>query len=426
MTPVKPRNVARPRGIGWHVSAMFMLRSLAVILNAAFYVVAARTLGTSDFGDAVAVVGATAFASVVVDAGTSGRVSRDAARDAAPASLSAALVWRAWGCLASLGIVAATALLVPALGLSHRLVFLVAVIVAWTWLLTVQNLLASLLVGLGRTIAGGGVKLVERIVALLLFGTFAANHDADPVRFWLSSLGGVAASCIVGAVLALPALVRAWWDPSRARSARQAISIGFLSTGLGAQLQNLDVALMSWVGGNRAAGLLAAPSRVTTPLGLLAASSAEIFLVQARHLRTSSARASRRRVAGAVFALTTLGVSPILIVPDTTVRLLFGNQYEGSASVFRLMAIGVCISSLNQPLAATLLARYRQRLVGASVMAGGIVDLAVVAALGPSRGAIAGGVGVVASQITILVLLVGGRGGIRKQSEEAVALVPPH
>jgi O-antigen/teichoic acid export membrane protein len=148
-------------------------------------------------------------------------------------------------------------------------------------------------------------------------------------------------------------------------------------------------------------------------------------VVQARHQPTVAARTSVRRLTAVVFALTTLAVSPILIAPDATVRLLFGDQYEASASVFRLMAIGVCISSLNQPLAATLLARYRQRLVGASLMAGGIVNLGLVAALGPSRGALAGGIGVVASQVTILALLAGGRGRTPTRREEAAALVPP-
>jgi hypothetical protein len=76
--------------------------------------------------------------------------------------------------------------------------------------------------------------------------------------------------------------------------------------GLGAQLQNLDVDLMSWVAGSRAASLLAAPSRVTTPLTLLAASAAELLVVQARHQPTVAARTSVRRVAVIVFALTTL------------------------------------------------------------------------------------------------------------------------
>jgi len=292
---------------------MFVIRSLAVVLNAALYVVAARAVGASDFGYAVAIVGVTSFASVLADAGTSGRVSRDAASDAAPASLSAAVLWRAWGCVAGLAILGVTTLATLAFDLSYRLLVVAAVIVTWTWLLMVQTLLAGLLIGLGRTVAGGSIKLVERTVALACFGIVVANHDADPIRFWLSNLGGVAASCAVGAALALPSLVEAWRDSSRPRPLRNAISVGFLSSGLGAQLQNLDVALMSWVGGSRAASLLAAPSRVTTPLGLLAASSAEIFLVQARHHRATSARASVRRVAGVVFALTTLGVSPILV-----------------------------------------------------------------------------------------------------------------
>jgi len=405
---------------------MFVIRSLAVLVNAAIYVVAARAVGTSDFGTAVAVVGVTTFASVLVDAGTSRRVSRDAASNNVPDSLSAALQWRVRGCLAGLGMLGVASLLVLAVDLSPDLLLAFAVVVAWTWLLTVQTLLAGLLVGHGRTIAGGSVKLIERTIALLCFGIVVGIHDADPTSFWLSNLAGLAASCAMGAALAWPTLVKAWRDPSRLRSARHAVSVGFLLSGVGAQLQVLDVALMSWVAGSRAASLLAAPSRVTTPLTLLAASAAEIFVVQARHQPTVAARTSVRRLTAVVFGLTTLAVSPILIAPDATVRLLFGDQYEASASVFRLMAIGVCISSLNQPLAATLLARYRQRLVGASLMAGGIVNLGLVAALGPSRGALAGGIGVVASQVTILTLLAGGRARTPKRREEAAALVPPH
>jgi O-antigen/teichoic acid export membrane protein len=210
--------------------------------------------------------------------------------------------------------------------------------------------------------------------------------------------------------------------------ARQAPSLDFLASGLGAQLQNLDVALVGWLAGSRAAGLLAAPSRLATPLGLLASSSASVLLVQARHLRTASDRASPKRVTGAVFVLTVLGVSPLLIVPDATARLLFGAEYDDAASVFRLVAVGVCIASVNQPLAATLQARYRHRIVGASVMTGGIIDLAIVAATAHSWGAVSGGIGIVASQVTILALLARGLSSARGRGrkEDAVALVPPH
>jgi hypothetical protein len=85
----------------------------------------------------------------------SARVSRDAASENVPDSLSTALHWRALGCATGLGMMAVATLLGLALDLSPHLLLTFAVVVAWTWLLTVQTLLAGLLVGLGRTIAGG-------------------------------------------------------------------------------------------------------------------------------------------------------------------------------------------------------------------------------------------------------------------------------
>jgi hypothetical protein len=49
---------------------------------------------------------------------------------------------------------------------------------------------------------------------------------------------------------------------------------------------------MSWVAGSRAASLLAAPSRATTPLTLLAASAAEILVIQA-HVTNRQSRLVR-------------------------------------------------------------------------------------------------------------------------------------
>jgi O-antigen/teichoic acid export membrane protein len=172
---------------------------------------------------------------------------------------------------------------------------------------------------------------------------------------------------------------------------------------MGAQLQNLDVPLMAWLGGAASAGLLAAPSRLTTPLGLVASSVATIILVQRRH---SYNELRVLPTAARVAAMTAVGVMPIVVAPDAFALFVMGEGYVGAAGVFRLVALGAVLSSVSQVLAADLIAHHEQRFVASAIIMGGVLGLVVVALTASALGALGGGLGVVSSQILILGLFL--------------------
>ena len=181
-------------------------------------------------------------------------------------------------------------------------------------------------------------------------------------------------------------------------------SAGFLWSGLGSQLQNIDVTLVGVLAGSAAAGILAAPSRLTTPIGVAAAAAASVVLAQNRYLVQDHAnrRHAVTKITASVFAVTAIGTLPLWAFPRTTARILLGTQYEPAANVLRVVALGTCIAAINQPLAAHLQAKARQRYVGLSVLLGGVAGLATVAALARPVGAMGGGIGILGTQAVVL------------------------
>ncbi|MDQ1629395.1 MAG: hypothetical protein QOI54_3139 [Actinomycetota bacterium] len=408
-----PSRYARPvssrRGLTADVSIVFLCRFVGMVLNAVVYVLVARAMGPAGFGRFAAVAGIVTVAQVLLDAGTSSVVSRDAAEGRERSSLTAALVYRGWLLallvLGLLGLLVAGSWGPPSVRPATAVVAAAAV---WTVSGVLQVLAVGLLIGRGRTLAGSVLPLAERVLAVVVI-LLVLLADRLSVT---STLAAVAGSCLATAVVAgvtLRADVLAGWaGRARARGSALGAAPSFLTSSLGAQLQNLDVPLVGALAGAGSAGLLAAPSRLTTPLGLVAASAASILLVQARHHaggpRPAGARPLRRVVAG-VLALTALGALPLLVVPERTARLLLGEGYSGSATVFRLVAVGVCVAAVNQPLAAQLQAMRRHREVAMIVLAGGLLGLVVVAVTAPAAGATGGGVGILGSQLVILLAL---------------------
>jgi O-antigen/teichoic acid export membrane protein len=177
---------------------------------------------------------------------------------------------------------------------------------------------------------------------------------------------------------------------------------------MGAQVQNLDVPIVSWLAGPAQAGLLAAPSRLTSPIGIVASSVASILFVQRRHMMPATGPGAEGRpragatvgITAASAGLTAVIVSPLLVAPSWTMSLLLGSSYQGSGVTARLVAIGMCISALVQPLSADLQARHRHRSVAVSLLLAGLVGTLTVVLAAPTWGAVGGGVGVVMTQIT--------------------------
>jgi O-antigen/teichoic acid export membrane protein len=395
-------------GAGGVIARTFVSRLVALALTALVYILAARSLGTKEFGKASALVGVVAVASVLIDAGTSAHVLRNLAQDRGFASAGAALRWRM---ATGAGMVGTSLLVAGVLAWRQATVITVAipvVMAVWISTLSIESLATAMRVGLGHAVQSSSIAIVDRFSALaVLTALTKMGHDSG-VSMCVALIAGSAAGCLLGhRQLGLAAVA------ARTQQMRDALvlvkqSAGFLWSSLGAQLQNIDVTIVGLLAGSAAAGVLAAPSRLTTPIGVAAASAASIVLAQARYLRNDEDRSTQAiaKVTAGVLAVTMLGTLPLWGFPTVTARALLGPQYVAGATVLRLVAVGACIAAVNQPLAAHLQARLRQRHVGLCVFVGGVTGVATVAALAHPLGAIGGGIGVLVAQCVVLAGLV--------------------
>jgi O-antigen/teichoic acid export membrane protein len=386
-----------------HMRYLFVFRVLTMIAGAACYVDVARFLGPSQFGVVTSAAGVVALLQAVLDLGGGTLIARDAAESLPSDNLGIALryrwlLWRGWFLLSMLALAGAIAGL-----LDTDLVLVLGVCGLWVLGSVYENLFVGLLTGLGRTSVGASVSLVERLISLGLMLAMPFFMDPDATDFIAAFAVGTLVASGVGRVLTRSEckLALSIAPSLSARSLRRGVS--FMAGTMGAQLQNLDVPLMAWLGGAASAGLLAAPSRLTTPLGLVASSVATIILVQRRH---SYNELRVLPTAARVAAMTAVGVMPIVVAPDAFALFVMGDGYVGAAGVFRLVALGAVLSSVSQVLAADLIAHHEQRFVASAIIMGGVLGLVVVALTASALGALGGGLGVVSSQILILGLFL--------------------
>jgi len=398
-------------GILRHAGLLFLMRLATSFASAGLYMIMARRLGVQSFGGLASLSAFVFLSQALMDGGTSSVVSRAAANRDHVRSLGVAWRYRAW--TASLGmLVVILYWLVWAYSepstrdLKHPLVFTLCVVLAL--LAATQTLLSALLIGLGRTGEGSAIQLVEKVMAA---GWFLWLSSMSPtILIGLLSLTlGCLASCAYGMWLVRRQFGRTYLLSVKIHRQDVRQAFHFMITTLGGQLQNFDVPLVGLLAGAGAAGLLAGPSRLTAPLGMVAATAATIVFVQARHssgISGGSGRSGLTLIGGGILVITALGVSPLLIAPDATARFLLGDQFQSAGGVFRLFAVAVCVGSINQLLAAHLQARGHEAEVAKGVVLGGALGLVVVGLTARPFGAIGGGFGVLAAQAIILSSLL--------------------
>lgn len=380
----------------YHIGGLFCLRLVAVASSSLLYLLAARLVGPVEFGRLATVVSVVAVVQTVADFGMNAFIARAAAIDEHRVAVAVALAFR--GCLLlAVPIVVAVAAVFAA-GETP--------LIAWACVMTVSNLFQTLfsavLLGLGKTVRSALPLVIDRAAgaaALVVLGG------------WVSWSGSTVLACMAMGSSAATVVARFW---CRGQLAKPALppgmgkvlreSTSFMASALGAQLQNLDVPIVGALAGTYHAGILAAPSRLTTPLGVLAGSAASIMLVQRRH-RRSRHDSDTITVTVAVSALTGLLVLPLLLAPRRMADAFLGPGFGAGATTFQLVALAVIVASANQTLAASLQSRGRQRDVSRAVLAGALVGVVCVAILASSLGALAGGVGVLVSQVLILSVL---------------------
>ena len=190
-------------------------------------------------------------------------------------------------------------------------------------------------------IAGGESRrpaqllLLRALIALILFGVLAALGSDVLVAFGISRFFGSAFGCIM--TLRLPVDENAPQMPLIAVLGK--IRHLALSNAIGS-LRQLDSAVVALTAGSSVAGLYTAASRLRSPIGLVAGAASTVIMPRSAQMTAAQARAFLRKVA-AYLVVATIGLIPLSLLSGPSIRVVFGQSYEGAAAGFALMLVSI-------------------------------------------------------------------------------------
>ena len=242
----------------------------------------------------------------------------------------------------------------------------------------------SRLLGFGSLFCLGGIlESSSLVIAVLVCQDLLGLGVAAAVGRGFGLLQGVR-----------PALCSPWSGSSR---------YGFASLGVG--LAQLDVVVLGATAGAPAAGIYGAVNRWVQPFNMLAASVAITvtpLVAQDPTLnRLWQAIRSHRMLLGSA----SLGAVGVALCSDWIVGLLLGEGYKDAASPLLLLGFGVALAVWSQPLAATMQALGRERLVAWLLPSASVARLVTIALTAETLSANAAAASYVAAQAGILIAL---------------------
>jgi O-antigen/teichoic acid export membrane protein len=386
-------------------SALLTAGSIAAqMCSAATFWLLARASAPREFGVVVGALGLAVLLSTVLDFGLNSYTLRELASNPEEPKLFA----RTFSVKMSLGLAVAilwmaTVLLIAefesvSLGLAMFGPYVLASMLTGTLLLPFRSA--------QRMGVVASLQVLQSLVGLIFLGFLIA----------VSATGSYALplALTVGSILAaLTALVlsdnrSSLFERPATRDFRElwSKSVGFGLASLGTQLQRADVAIVGVLAGPQAAGIFAAPARITNMLGVLpTAFSGAVFPFVAAQNRTLSARKDWLIGTGTVVVLTCVPLAMIFVFADTLVIRVLGDSYAASGSILRIYLVGMVFATVNGPLSALLQAEGEERYVakavgGAAIF--GLLTVAVGAAVGGAPGA---AVGFLALQVLVAMSL---------------------
>lgn len=389
-----PAQVRRVRhGMPAQASLYAMSSVVSQVLLAVLYLVAARRLGPSHFGTAVAGIAISAFLSGLVDFGLSTYWIRElsAGRMSVRKFQSEALGKVVIG--SSVGLVAGAVLMLAGsdFWIAGPLTCVVAIAqVAVVPLRAHQMPLRSFVVG-----------IVDKGMSLLVY-------------FALGSLGvyglglTLAAGGVTGAAFAyflMPAAYRHQWHGVRPSNAWRS-SKNFGLFGLGVSAQALDVTLLERLSGSEAAGIYGAVTRWTAPMMLAASAVATAFVPIASAAPTARAAWSRLRASLWIIGLAVGGCGVVAMIAPWLVGLVLGSRYESSVAVLRILAVTAAFATVNQVLVVLLQARGRDGFVAKAVLSSVALQAVALMALASALGALGASISSAIAQATLCTACV--------------------
>lgn len=176
-----------------------------------------------------------------------------------------------------------------------------------------------------------------------------------------------------------------------------------LST-LSVSAQQMDLPILTACGGAGAAGIYGGVARWIQPMILATGSfTAAIAPFLAAQTNLRSARSQVLRASWMLIVTILISVGVIIAAP-WLVHTLLGPEYAGATAVLQWLAGAMILNAIAQPLIATLMARQFDHVAAVIMLAAVGAQLATVAALAPTLGAVSAGVGMFASQSLQIVV----------------------
>lgn len=387
----------------------------AQALTALAYWLTARSLHPAEFGRLAACVGVAMLVSTAADLGFNAWLVRELARDPtspfAPGlgvrlslAVVVAVLWS--GVAGGAWLLGAASAYVPLLGLWILLALL------WSTLLVPAR-------AAERMQAVAAVSTLERLVLVVVVLVCAQVVSAE-LSLVVGFIGGAAVATVASFALLEPGLRHVTRPTIASASFFFRRSLGFAASSLALQAQRLDVVIVGALAGPHAAGIYAAPARLTNALGIMpTAFSAALFPRAAREQGPFWSKPVARGLALMVAAMI-LVETPLFLFAPRLAALLLGEEYRSSGGVLRVILVGLLIATVNQPLAVARQARGDEHRVARAIGAGCVIGLVGIAIGSAIAGATGGAFGFVALQSVILLALTVDAPAARSAEPKAV------
>ena len=371
--------------------------------SAITYLLAARVLGPTLFGLLLGAIGIAVVVAAFADFGVNGWVIRALARNPSSTELFtttltaklilAALLALAWVAF-SLTFVQPPSLKLPIALLGGYLASQVIVGTLTVPFRASENMSVV-------SIVGAVEKAVTMSAWLALEPFGGSRSEILPIAL----VAGGSASVMCAIILA-PRHLLGIARPSLRQSLdvwRSSYSFGMV--GISSQILRADTAIVTAVAGGFAAGVYAAPARLTSFLTVIPSSfSAAVFPRIARSAIDGHSRRPELISAGLMLIVMTGLLGAIAVAAPILVPRVLGHDYLESVDVLRIYLLVVLINSANQPLLAVLQAEGHEDFAARAMVATSIVGLVAVAVGARLHGAAGAALGALLLQMFQLVL----------------------
>ena len=238
-----------------------------------------------------------------------------------------------------------------------------------------------------------------------LFAVIVIQMDRWTEHSWAVMVVAFLVSGVVGVLV--PIRAAAGVDPAGALSCVSG-GLDYWGYSLSAVTTQLQLPLLGLVASPEVTGWFALATRVVGPIALVPTSAAAIAVPEL--VRRQGSIAARERLTRQLYGA--CGGYAILVclgaVPLAYLLLHFtGPEYDAALPILIGAIVGAAVSSFSQGFNARLLADGRPRHAMWSILAGSVVGLTLIAALGRSGSAVALGSVAVVSQVVVLIVMMG-------------------